>query len=217
MKRQRGSHGISQINFLSETVKALMEFTIPEIDASVLDMGCGKCFYGLLLRGYFDKRIYLEGVDINIEEPYITIANAIYDKVTNHTSILDYEFTKKFDMVFINHVLEHLKLDDAVQFLRKLMDEDLTDSILIGLPIPNNPDHVYKQDGSPDDHKWGLHNFPFNEFDFHKVKTKNKRPFLMVWSRNKAFMEKQAKNLIKLVDASQVMGTIKKKAVVAKL
>lgn len=196
MKRNRsGGHGTSNASFVSDTLKALFTFTKPDENARILDVGCGKTFYGVALRGYFNKNIYLEGVEKHFYEPFKQVAELVYDKVTE-TSITDYQFTGKFDTIFMNHILEHIPLEDAVALLKKIITSDFADTILIGLPIPIDQKHEYDDSESPDTHKWSIVDFPFKEFRLYRVKTDYDRVFLLVWSKDEKFLIDKKASLV---------------------
>lgn len=174
----------SSLSLMPETLNFIINMTPDDKIVSILDLGCGTGMYGYMLRSMFKENIYLTGVDMGTRDIFRKrILPAVYDKFIDG-NILTYKPDRKYDLLFINHVLEHILLEDAIKFIKKSQKDTNINSILIGLPRSRR-NHVYNIiSKSPHTHKWGNHQFPHKELGFEKhfVKFNNT---LLFWERNK--------------------------------
>jgi len=160
----------STLSSIGETVK-LVANNIPNDYANILDMGCGEGIYGMVLKSLFRKKIVIDGVDI-VEGQFV---NTIYDSFYK-ADMADWEIPYIYDTILILHVLEHFPIDEAVKLINKA--KEVCDCLIIGLPN-SRKDHIYTGTG-PHSHKWGIHDFPFNEVTLEKAGTK---AHLYVWRK----------------------------------
>ena len=97
----------------------------------VLDIGCGN---GALTYDLAKKAKEVIGIDI--EEKNIKFANKNYERENLKFTIGDstkYKFNKKFDVVILSNVLEHI--ENRVEFLKRM--KKITPKILIRVPMIN--------------------------------------------------------------------------------
>jgi 2-polyprenyl-3-methyl-5-hydroxy-6-metoxy-1,4-benzoquinol methylase len=150
----------STLSSIGETVN-LIASCLPDKHATILDMGCGEGIYGMILKSIFRKKIDIDGVDI--EKGQFPIYDNFYQ-----ADMTDWEIPYTYDAILILHVLEHFPMDQAIALINKA--KEACDCLIIGLPN-SRKDHVYTGTG-PHSHKWGIHNFPFNEVTLTKAGTK---------------------------------------------
>ncbi len=125
------------------TYVGLAKRTIPKNTQSLLDMGCGNGeFMKLLVSG---RRLIIDGVEIF--SPYIRDARnlGIYERIYQ-TNILEFVPTRKYDVVFLAHVLEHFNKNDGWKLLQKLSSFTKKRIVVI---IPNGEYEQEAYDGNP--------------------------------------------------------------------
>lgn len=168
--------GVSNISYLSETLHAIINNTPHNQPlVKVLDVGCGKGVYGMILKSIFGNKLEMDGIDVGIGK----LTSSIYDNVTKiDVSSFVKTNTKKYDLIFMNHVLEHLVMEDAIDII-KMFQSQGHGAILIGLPN-SIKGFEYSDFASPHTHKWGIHNFPFEELGLVKIE-KAKANKLFIW------------------------------------
>lgn len=120
---------------LDHNLKRLFETTVGK-DSAVLDLGCGygSFLFFLQSHGYRD----VTGVDISTEE--IVVCKELFESYKFHQAdIHDYINTtdKKFDVVYLSHVLEHVEKERIFNFLEKIRDI-LTDTGIFIIVVPNS-------------------------------------------------------------------------------
>ena len=103
---------------------------------SILDLGCGygSFLFFLQSRGYHN----VTGVDISTEE--INVCKKQFTSYKFHQAdIHEYINTtdKKFDVVYLSHVLEHVEKEHIFSFLEKIRDI-LTDTGVLIIVVPNS-------------------------------------------------------------------------------
>ena len=120
---------------------------------AVLDVGCGEGKWGKLLKGRVST---LDGIEV--WEPYIQRYNLsqFYDTIYN-VDMREFVFDKKYDVVILGDVLEHVVRDDALTFLN--MFKENVSVIYLTIPIT-----VCIQEGDP----WG------NPFENHRCQWSDK-------------------------------------------
>lgn len=121
-------------------------------DNAVLDIGCGEGKWGKLFTG---KVRLVDGVEV--WQPYIDKYNlvSLYDNLLN-IDMKDLTFNKKYDIVVLGDVLEHISREDAVVFLDKLKAN--VDTIYLTLPIT-----VCIQDGNVIGNPFETHHYQWSD------------------------------------------------------
>lgn len=119
------AHLQKNVGPLNHNFKPFFEATIDK-KAKVLDLGCGfgSFLYFLESNGYTN----VTGVDISSEE--IALCKKLFKPYTFvQADIHDYLRTtkEKFDVIYLSHVLEHIKKEDLFNFLKgikKILSDD---------------------------------------------------------------------------------------------
>ncbi|GAG21996.1 unnamed protein product [marine sediment metagenome] len=122
-----------------DTIIPVLDFVRATQPKRILDIGMGDGFYGTLFRRELDGnvligkgfhkpeawQVYIEGIEIF--EDYITDAHRyVYDiiqigNILNDFDKLMEEYEKfNFDLIFMGDVIEHMKLDQGKDLLKKL-------------------------------------------------------------------------------------------------
>lgn len=104
-------------------------------DSKVLDLGCGYGNFLFFLRSHGYKNV--TGVDISTEE--IAVCEKLFPAYKFHQADI-HEYIRatdeKFDVVYLSHVLEHVKKEDLFGFLEGIRRILADDGIFIIL-VPN--------------------------------------------------------------------------------
>jgi predicted TPR repeat methyltransferase len=101
-------------------------------DMNVLDVGAGEGKWGRLLKG---KVKLIDGIEV--WAPYIKKYNLIpqYDHLFN-INMIDFNYeSAEYDIMILGDVLEHLKYDDAVNFINKSKNYIKTIYLIIPISI----------------------------------------------------------------------------------
>jgi len=122
---------MSKTLYLSKTDRLLFNFsklipltyirlvigTIPENTKSILDLGCGSGDFMKIINS--DNNYKVDGVDIFPE--YVENARKIgvYERVFNR-DILKFDNNKKYDVVFMAHIIEHFTKEEGIRLLNKV-------------------------------------------------------------------------------------------------
>lgn len=141
---------------------------------TIVDLGCGMGLYGFLLRSLYGNKINLIGVDIKFQKHSLPILEKIYNTLVEE-DIRTYEIPKD-SIVLAFHIIEHLPWGQVSLMLDKI--KQTAKSSLIALPRPKEG-FEYKDQISPDTHKWGFSLELFSNTDFKLVNDKN--PILLEW------------------------------------
>lgn len=103
---------------------------------AILDLGCG---YGSFL-SFLQSKNYtnVTGVDLSTQEisickKFFTSYNFVQEDILNFVSLTD----KKFDLVYLSHVIEHIKKEDLFLFLDGVK-KILTDRGIFVIIAPNS-------------------------------------------------------------------------------
>ena len=179
LQRHKGTSGV---NSISETIFFLIKVLNGNLKTwSVLDVGCGKGVYGYILKSYLSK-LHMYGVDVEIPKSYSTILNLVYDKIYE-SSITDFKFEMEYDVVLLNHVIEHLPFKEAIEVIKTCKEH--SKNIIIGLP-KGYKNWEYKDLGKKDcfhSHKWGVSSFPSKELGFMELNSKYTFNKIFTWSK----------------------------------
>lgn len=119
---------------LDHNLGRLFEMKISK-EGKVLDLGCGYGSFLFFLQSHGYRNV--TGVDISTEE--ITVCKKLFISYTFHQAdIYDYirSTDEKFDVVYLSHVLEHVKKEDLFGFLEGIRDI-LTDDGFLIIVVPN--------------------------------------------------------------------------------
>ena len=103
-----------------------------QIINTVLDLGTGQGTYSNLLRN-INRNIYWIGVDV--WGPYIDqfkLKNKYDEMIISDIRYLDYTKLRKFDLVFMGDILEHMSKSEALKIVDILLD--LSKIIIISIP-----------------------------------------------------------------------------------
>jgi len=150
---------------------------------SILDVGCGKGVYGYLLRSIYGwRKLNLVAVDPYIPDDFHRSMIYIYNQLfrLDIQKFLETD-SGDFSVILANHVMEHLKKEDAFWCMKRF--KLLADLVLIGLPNARFG-HVYPDaDGTNyHTHKWGCMDRDFWELGFNHANT-IKGNVLFWWAR----------------------------------
>jgi len=102
-------------------------------------VGFGSGIYGKLLRAFNYQNI--AGVDAygdNIKE---LGQDRIYDNIYIE-NILDFDF-KYYDLIIFGDVLEHIELELAKNLLKRFIEENKCDNIVVSIPYEYEQDEIY--------------------------------------------------------------------------
>jgi SAM-dependent methyltransferase len=156
--------GWSTLSAVSPTLKLILDTLPDRKKMSVLDVGCGEGIYGMILTAVSD--LVVDGLDVYRGRVVEHIYNSFYLR-----SIADFEYERHYDLIVALHVLEHLKKDDAIKVIKTMQEN--ADRLIIGLPN-SRKGHVYKdtENKNPHSHKWGVHDFPFEELGLERTHDK---------------------------------------------
>ncbi|MFJ7825273.1 class I SAM-dependent methyltransferase [Psychrobacillus sp. NPDC096623] len=106
----------------------------------VLELGCGDGEMTLLLADSFKSVTVVDGSETMLNECKIRLENK--NNIEYHKSYFeDYKSDKKFDVIIMSHVLEHL--DNPVQVLQKISSLLKEDGVLL-IAVPN-ADSIHRQ------------------------------------------------------------------------
>jgi len=137
---------------------------------SILDCGCGRGIWGYLIREkFFEKTIYLVGVDLH--KPYLEFCKKyrVYDDLVNaDISALPFR-QKSFDIVIGIEVIEHIPKEKGASFLEVI--ESIAKKKVI-ITTPNG----YKAQGAfnytnTENHRsgWQTHDFKKRNYRVHGI------------------------------------------------
>lgn len=127
----------------------VIDYVIKKKPKSVLDIGIGHGKWGFLSREYLD--IYGKGSNwkkdtratiingIEVYEPYVTenkYITEIYDTIyIGQVEKVYYELNKKYDLVYIMDVVEHLPKREGIKLLENLIKD--SKSVIVSVPLGN--------------------------------------------------------------------------------
>ncbi len=113
--------------YLESCLKAVM-YAVPDHKTKICDLGCGT--------GDLVKKLREMGYDA---EGYESSPNALNKKVSNHVFKLDESlFSKKFDIVCLFSVVEHIEKEEISNFLSKIYNIS-SDWVICSIPVyPNS-------------------------------------------------------------------------------
>lgn len=120
---------------IDHNLQALFESKIDK-NSKILDLGCGygSFLYFLKMHGYKD----VVGVDISGEE--IALCNRFFESYKlSKIDIFDYigATKEKFDVIYLSHVLEHIKKEQLLGFLETVKNL-LNETGFFIIVVPNN-------------------------------------------------------------------------------
>lgn len=169
--------GWSTLSNIDETIKLIEKNLSKDAEEiNILDFGCGEGIYGHIIKACFPSKVKVFGCDV----VKYAISEHIYDEYYVNKDFSAIELLDKitpiegFDLILFNHVLEHLFLEEVQGLLAEA--KNISDAIIVGLPN-SKKGHVYKGT-KPDDHKWGVSQFPA-ELQFQSV---GKKCNLFLWN-----------------------------------
>jgi len=146
-------------------------------DYSILDLGCGYGSFLYFLQSFGYKRV--TGVDISSEE--IDICRRFFSSYRLHKEdIFDYmrNTQEKFDVVYLSHVLEHIKKENLFDFLKGVRNT-LTDNGYFVVIAPNSAAYFNSSANRYGDltHEIGFTNLSLNQMfmvaGFKNIKVRN--------------------------------------------
>lgn len=100
---------------------------------SVLDVGCGFGFYGMLVRNYLDEgkepfQIYMDAVEAFPKYRNLFWAN--YHHIFEQP-VENVEFKQKYDAIIMCDVIEHFEKEQGLKVIEKLKNQLTENGILI--------------------------------------------------------------------------------------
>jgi predicted TPR repeat methyltransferase len=104
-------------------------------DASILDVGCGlgQMLNQLKLQGYNN----LLGIDISSESIDSCIKQGINVELINDVISFSEQTNKKFDLIIMSHVLEHIEKEKVIETLKAIKENLLGKDGFFLLMVPN--------------------------------------------------------------------------------
>jgi 2-polyprenyl-3-methyl-5-hydroxy-6-metoxy-1,4-benzoquinol methylase len=136
------AHHFDMLTFFTETVKMYGDEGEGE---RILDIGAGHGFYSKAILDYMPNIKFIDVIDISNTSLMMAQRVLGTDKVRYiRSSIFDFEFYFKHDIVILGEVLEHL--DNPLIMLEYIKDNLLADDGMMWITVPTNAptiDHVY--------------------------------------------------------------------------
>jgi len=123
---------LARVNTLAKILEMIED---PESISRVLDVGCGDGFIANnVLKKMHVERI--DGIDINLRDSEIKKLSSLYSDINFHNTFKTLK-TKKFNLILLLDVLEHI--EDDISFLSEIIEKymDLGGYCLITAPAYN--------------------------------------------------------------------------------
>ena len=116
-------------------IREILISTLPP-ETKVLDIGAGSGTYFNLLGDYFPTMDAVEVFAPNIEKFSL---QEKYRKVFNQ-DCLEFSFEEEYGLIIMGDVLEHLRVEDAQDFIKRALDSNPKAQMMIAVPY-EHPQH----------------------------------------------------------------------------
>lgn len=115
----------------SKTYKKIFPISLDK-NAKILDIGCG---YGYFLYFLKNER-YTNFLGIDLSKTELSFCKSFTENVKLADAFEFLKENKNYDLIVVNHMLEHLKKEDLMVFL-KLVKESLKEGGELFIQVPN--------------------------------------------------------------------------------